>query len=406
MSKFEWTHQQSEALHDIADWLREPLTPANQVRKLFGYAGTGKSTMAKEINGMVGGRALPCAYTGKAASVMARKGLPGATTVHRLIYDPMGDGKEHVRKLEEELRLLERVEDKSRGLAMRLAAVRRSLEEAKKNSGPQFILKEESEISSAPLVLLDECSMVAQRMAEDLLSFGVRVLVMGDPAQLPPVRGTGFFMDGRIDNMLTDIRRQALDNPIIRLATDVREGRSLAYGDYGESSVVQKVTAEQAVGHEQVLCGTNKMRMNINARRRQIDERTSPFPQVGERLVCLRNDHDLGLLNGTLWNSLRDTAHPYDDDGQVYLSIEPEEGGQPLGIPAEASLFINEATADVSWRSRGQQFTYGYALTVHKSQGSQFDSVLIFDDWHNSESHRQWLYTGITRAAVRVTVVM
>ena len=160
------------------------------------------------------------------------------------------------------------------------------------------------------------------------------------------------------------------------------------------------------MGHEQVLCGTNKMRMNINARRRQIDERTSPFPQVGERLVCLRNDHDLGLLNGTLWNSLRDTAHPYDDDGQVYLSIEPEEGGQPLGIPAEASLFINEATADVSWRSRGQQFTYGYVLTVHKSQGSQFDSVLIFDDWHNSESHRQWLYTGITRAAVRVTVVM
>ena len=74
-----------------------------QVRKLFGFAGTGKSTLAQEINAMVGGAALACAYTGKAASVMAKKGLPGASTVHSLIYTPVGDGKQRVRELEEEL---------------------------------------------------------------------------------------------------------------------------------------------------------------------------------------------------------------------------------------------------------------------------------------------------------------
>ena len=97
----DWSPQQERALSDIEAWLREPPTVATQVRKLFGYAGTGKSTLAQEINAMVHGAALPCAYTGKAASVMAKKGLPGASTVHSLIYTPVGDGKARIKELEE-----------------------------------------------------------------------------------------------------------------------------------------------------------------------------------------------------------------------------------------------------------------------------------------------------------------
>lgn len=400
----EWSPQQDKALCEIQDWLKSPPTVHNQVRKLFGYAGTGKSTLAQEINAMVGGGALACAYTGKAASVMARKGLPGATTIHRLIYTPVGDGKERIKELEAELSMLEKVSEKSLGLSQRLTAVRRSLQEARANSGPQFILKEESEVSGAPLVILDECSMVGERMAEDLLSFGVRLLVLGDPAQLPPVKGTGYFTQGRPDNLLTEVHRQAKGNPIIDLATMIREGRVPEYGDYGTSRVCSRVNAEEAVAHNQVLCGTNKKRRAINNRHRQIDGRVGPFPNAGERLMCLKNDHKVGLLNGTIWNVVEDTPEPDPDDNQVFIRIEPEDGGMAMGLPAEASLFINEE-AGADWRSKGQHFTYGYAATVHKAQGSQWDEVLLFDDWNNRETYRNWLYTGVTRAAERLTLV-
>ncbi len=400
----DWSPQQEAALQDIQDWLKRPPTMAEQVRKLFGYAGTGKSTLAQEINAMVGGGALACAYTGKAASVMAKKGLPGASTIHSLIYTPVGDGKQRVKELEEELRMLERVQEKSIGLSKRLTAVRRSLEEARSNAGPQFVLKEESEVSYAPLVILDECSMVGERMAEDLLSFGVRLLVLGDPAQLPPVKGTGYFTQGSPHNMLTEVHRQARDNPIISIATAVREGRRIGLGDYGSTRVVTRVEAEDAVAHDQVLCGTNKKRQAINKRHRVLDGRHGAFPNAGERLICLKNNRELGLLNGTIWNAVEDTPQPDVDDEQVFLTIEPEEGGISMGVPAEISLFHGDM-GKADWRSRGQHFTYGYAVTVHKAQGSQWDNVLLFDDWPGADTHRNWLYTGVTRAAERLTLV-
>lgn len=399
-----WSPQQEKALKEVEEWLRRPPTLGEQVRKLFGYAGTGKSTLAQEINAMVGGAALACAYTGKAASVMAKKGLPGASTVHSLIYTPVGDGKQRIRELEAELSMLEKVQERSVGLAKRLTAVRRSLDEARSNSGPQFLLKEESEVSGAPLVILDECSMVGERMAEDLLSFGVRLLVLGDPAQLPPVKGTGYFTAGQPHNMLTEVHRQARDNPIINLATMVREGKRPELGEYGSTKVVTRVEAEDAIAHDQVMCGTNKKRQAINKRHRVLDGRHGAFPNAGERLICLKNNRELGLLNGTIWNATEDTAEPDVDDEQVFLQIEPEEGGVGMGVPAEISLFRDDMEK-ADWRSRGQHFTYGYAVTVHKAQGSQWDNVLLFDDWPNHETHRNWLYTGVTRAAERLTLV-
>lgn len=402
MPEIDWSPQQERALSGISEWLSEPTEPHNQVRKLFGYAGTGKSTLAREINNLVGGDALACAYTGKAASVMASKGLPNASTIHRLIYTPMGDGKQKIKELEEELRLIQKVKVKSPKLANRYSAVRRSLDEAKKNSGPQFILKEESEISKSSLVILDECSMINERMAEDLLSFGVRVLVLGDPAQLPPVRGTGYFTQGTPHDLLTEVHRQARGDPIIEIATMVREGKTPARGDYGISKVVDRVTAREALSHDQVLCGTNAKRRSINNRHRELEGYNTPLPQAGERLVCLKNNHDLGLLNGTLWDLVEDASEP-DDGGITHLRIMPEGGGQVLGVPAEASIFLDEDDKP-SWDSK-EQFTFGSCLTVHKSQGSQWDDVLLFDDWKHRDTYRNWLYTGVTRAAKRLTLV-
>lgn len=397
----DWSPQQEEALRGIQNWLRLPLETAPQIKRLFGFAGTGKSTLAQEINAMVHGEALPCAFTGKAASVMARKGLPNASTVHRLIYTPVGDGKQRVKELEEELRLLERVEDRSEAPHKRIMAVRRSLDEARRNQGPQFVLKEASAVQNAPLVILDECSMVGDRMAEDLLSFGTRVLVLGDPAQLPPVRGTGYFIEARPDYMLTEVHRQAKGDPIIDIATRIREGLPVPAGTYGQTRVIDgRIGAEDALSHDQVLTGTNARRRSINLRHRELAGH-SGLPKAGERIVCLKNNHTLGLLNGTLWDLQEDCPEP--DEGVAHIRIVPEEGGAELGVPVEVDLFEDDSTK-LPWGAK-EQFTYGYCLTVHKSQGSQWDEVLLFDDWPRPESKRNWLYTGVTRAANRLTLV-
>lgn len=401
----EWSPQQEEALRRAKAWVDDPSAP--QVHRLFGYAGTGKSTLAHELNAHVGGEALACAYTGKAASVMARKGLPGATTVHRLIYNPKDRDGTHLKQLQEELRLLEEVKVPSKGLLMRTEAVRRAVQEATAVSKqPQFILKEESEVSRAPLVILDECSMVNERMAQDLLSFGVKVLVLGDPAQLPPVRGTGFFIDAEPDSLLTEVHRQAKGNAIIEIATMIREGRRPRLGNYGEVTVCEKVDSQIALAADQVLCGTNKRRQAINNRHRQLAGHLDhgPMPFAGERVVCLKNNHDLGLLNGTLWDVVEDVDWS-PGEAQFHMRIVPDTGGLELGVPAEASIFLDEEQKP-QWGG-AEQFTYGYCLTVHKSQGSQWDNVLLFNDWSTrSDSYANWLYTGVTRAAERLTLVM
>ena len=89
------------------------------------------------------------------------------------------------------------------------------------------------------LIVIDECSMVDAELGRDLMSFGVPVLVLGDPAQLPPIQGGGFFTEAEPDAMLTEVHRQAQDDPIVRLSMEIRAGERLEPGDYGETEVVR-----------------------------------------------------------------------------------------------------------------------------------------------------------------------
>jgi exodeoxyribonuclease-5 len=397
-----WSPQQEQALTLARRWMDDPRAP--QTFYLAGYAGTGKTTIAKELWSHAGGRALSAAFTGKAASVMAAKGLPGATTVHRLIYTPAGED-DAVEDLRVELRALEAIREPDRRALLRMEALRRQMEELGGRSKPRFLLKEESEVSAAPLVILDECSMVSQRLGEDLLSFGTKVLVLGDPAQLPPVRGTGYFTDAAPDFFLTEIHRQAAESPILRLATIVREGRPLPRGEWGAARVVGGVTAAEACRADQLLCGTNAKRRAINARQRQLAARAGPWPLAGEKLVCLRNDHQLGLLNGTQWEASRDAEVDEEDEMVIHLAVRPDVGGPELEFQAERDLFVNDERK-AAFGSGLQAFTYGYGLTVHKAQASQWGSVILFADWPGRASYNQWLYTGITRAADELTVVV
>ena len=372
--------QQDDALLAVARWLKAAgSAKAPLVFRLFGYAGTGKTTLARRIAEDVDGDVLFAAFTGKAAQVMRNRGCAGARTIHSMIYRPRG----------------EKAADETGEL------------------GPSFSLNRASAVSKAKLVIIDECSMVDAELGRDLLSFGTPVLVLGDPGQLPPIKagegGGGFFTEHEPDVMLTEIHRQAEDNPIIALSREVREGGTPALGRYGESRVIAKadLDSEAVLAADQVLVGINRTRRLYNQRIRTLKNFSEPLPQADDKLVCLRNNTEKGLLNGGLW---RVTSVGRQTGPSVNLLVRSEDDG-PHGPSAKIRVlkdaFLN-GVESLSWQQRrnSDEFDFGYALTVHKAQGSQWDDLVLFDESYAFKDMRaRWLYTAITRAAERITIV-
>jgi exodeoxyribonuclease V len=373
----QFSPQQDEALKAVDAWLKKGRKP---LFRLFGYAGTGKTTLARYFAEQVSGDVQFAAFTGKAAQVLRSKGAANARTIHSLIYRPKGE---------------EEVADISTG---------------KMSMSPTFTLNRQSPVAKAKLIIIDECSMVDENLGKDLMSFGTPILVLGDPGQLPPISGGGYFTDHEPDHLLTEIHRQAQGNPIIRLAMDVREGREFMLGDYGTTQVISKneVTQELVLGADQVLVGTNRTRRRYNQRLRELKGFDAVYPQAGDKLVCLRNDPAKGLLNGSLWKvmtSSKETVKP-----GINLLVSPEDD-EPERSVAKIKLLkaqFEDPDATIAWdtKKRYDDFDYGYALTVHKAQGSQWNNVVLFDEsWAFKDMRSRWLYTAVTRAAERLTIV-
>ncbi|VVT19147.1 ATP-dependent RecD-like DNA helicase [Hoeflea sp. EC-HK425] len=369
--------QQDEALKAVSRWLKDGRTP---IFRLFGYAGTGKTTLAKYFAEHVDGEVLFAAFTGKAAQVLRARGAKNARTIHSLIYRPKGE---------------EEVSDEETG---------------KTTVSPLFSINRQSPLAQAALIIIDECSMVDEALGKDLMSFGTPILVLGDPGQLPPISGGGYFTEHEPDILLTEIHRQARDNPIIDLAMQVREGREIMHGDYGTAQVIGKneVDRDMVLDADQVLVGINRTRRRYNQRLRELKGFDQTYPQAGDKLVCLRNDPAKGLLNGSLWQvmtSSKETVKP-----GINLLVRPEDDDMDRGsakIKLLKSAF-DDPDLEVPWQTkkRYDDFDYGYALTVHKAQGSQWNSVVLFDEsFAFRDSRERWLYTAITRAAERLVIV-
>src|SRR5256886_5914558 len=145
--------------------------------------------------------------------------------------------------------------------------------------------------------------MVDAELGRDLMSFECPLLVLGDPAQLPPIAGGGFFTEAEPDAMLTEVHRQAQDDPIVRLSMQVREGQRLTPGDYGQTSVVTKnaFDPQRALETDQILVGRNATRRAYNTRLRERRGFDDPLPLAGDKLVCLRHNRRKGLFNRGPW---------------------------------------------------------------------------------------------------------
>jgi exodeoxyribonuclease-5 len=224
------------------------------------------------------------------------------------------------------------------------------------------------------------------------------------------VQGAGFFTADEPDVMLTEIHRQAADNPIIRMSMDIREGGYLEHGRYGESLVIPRsgVDRDAVLEADQVLAGRNKTRVAYNDRIRELKGLPHHEPVAGDRLVCLRNNPIKKLLNGQIWTAAEVKKR---SNARYSMTLDPDEPTTGKATQAKvvthAAFFSGEEDA-LSWPERRQydEFTFGYCLTVHKAQGSQWDNVYLFDESYVFREERaRWLYTAVTRASERITVV-
>ena len=354
---------QTAALDEIYAWLARP---HDLEFYLAGYAGTGKTTLAAQLIAEARARVCVATLTGKAASVLRRKGVGQAQTIHSLIYRPI-EGTDPI----------------------------------------EWGLAADSPLAYAQLLIVDEISMVGHDLADDLRSYGKKILVLGDPGQLPPIRGQGAFTSREPDVFLSEIHRQAAESPILRLATMARLGQPIPPSEDPAARVTPLTFNEVLAAPGQLICGTHRARWAITRRVRECD---GVIPVAGERVICRRNNHNLGLYNGllgTVVEVLDDGSN--DDEGRPFLSIKMDDLDAPIVTRVELTPFLEHADGirRPHLRRRGVElFDFGYVLTCHSAQGSEWPDVTVVDDSSAfREEASRWLYTALTRASERVTLL-
>lgn len=402
------TKEQGEAAHSIVSWLNSPSSKWDYI--LHGYAGTGKTYLLGELISGMNCAYWCCAPTGKAASVLAGK-LKGVTvmTVHQLLYQPAGQSLSELEALIEKGRAnpSPEMEKQIRDLKLKLS-----------KQGPSFSLKENLMVERGDLVIVDESSMVTSKMRGDFEDTGAKVLFVGDPGQLPPVGSSSWFTQEAPDFTLRDIQRQALDNPIIRLSMDIRNGEVDPKQYQTEACRILpkgKVDSASWLDFDQVLTGMNKTRCKINRFFRKSLGRGSPLPMAGEKLICIKNNlHGTPrVVNGVMFHAIEDVEFDPDDIHTAEVISMNYEGRELLQEPfytyhthKHYDYTLTEEPRD--FRKGLVELDYAYAITVHKSQGSEWDSVLLADDdfqKQDLEFRKKYLYTAVTRAKKKLLIV-
>jgi exodeoxyribonuclease-5 len=372
--------KQEEAANKIREWYKS----GNKEYYLAGYAGTGKSTIVNEVIARLKNdgklNVVYCAFTGKAASVLASKGNTPAVTIHSLIYKPMmiPNGKG----------------------GKKLEFVR--LDDFEGPSGDSLIWETD-------LIVLDECSMVNEKLANDLRAFNKPILVLGDPGQLPPVFGTGAFTERAPDYFLEEIHRQAADSAIIRIATMARNKQSIKKGDYGDVTVISRREITDYFHEDfdniQFICGSHTQRFALTKKFRlwRGFDPDALYPFKNEPVMCMKNNFKAGLYNGLMDITTEDSVQ---NAGAPTITINIRKGQYDSTL----NHFINTARCTKPEKERTfleiDEFDYAYAITCHKAQGSQWENVAVLDESYCFKGmSEKWLYTAITRAADRLVLL-
>ena len=369
---------------------------------IAGYAGAGKSTLVRFIieelktYGVKETDVCFACFTGKAAQVLLKKGNKNVITLHKLLYKSI---------------------PKESGGFVRIP-------------NPSIPYK---------IVVVDEVSMAPKTLMDLLFKHNVYVICLGDPFQLPPV-------DKKEDNHLLDaphifldeIMRQAQESEIIQLSMAIRENRPIEAFQGKEVQILNKkeLNTGMLTWADQILVATNATRVSINAQMRKLLN-FGEQPQDGDKIICLRNywdcfsDNEEPLVNGTIGilkdsfltkrylprivKSTNGLSHIdlimgdfISDSGMYFHSLEMDKkmidtGEFSLDWKTVYQLNRNPKTRDIP----PLEFTYGYAITCHKAQGSEWDKVLVIEEKFPFDriEHARWLYTAVTRSSEKLVLV-
>jgi exodeoxyribonuclease V len=391
---------QRDALAAIIKWFedggRYPFT-------LGGLAGTGKTTLAGLLGDVLPAGTKICyvAYTGKAVSVLRAK-LPArispddVSTIHRRLYQPQVTTICLISGL--------KIAGKE---ATRCPMHLRMPEPCLVRQQISFAQVDEP-LAGYSLIVADEASMIPEQLWRDLTCHGVPVLAIGDHGQLPPVRSAFSLMDNP-DFRLEEIHRQAAGSPILAVARWAREQGCIPPGWYGENVVKIKPHELGWIGlhprdSDMIICAKNATRMYHNAAMRAQYNRGGP-PSAGDVVICLRNNYDAGLFNGQR-GVVTAVGEPDEIKGEPVIDLSIDLDGLTVPWVGQVSSAQFESAETLATLPRDiALFGFGYALTCHKSQGSQAGSVIVIEeDWPIADRDK-WLYTAVTRAEHTLTVV-
>jgi exodeoxyribonuclease-5 len=296
-------------------------------------------------------------------------------------------------------------------------------------------------------IFVDEASMVGKEIWEDLLEYNIPIIAIGDHGQLPPVGADSFNLMQKPEFLLTEIHRQAKDNPIIKLSMIAREEGYIECGMYGTGIAklhwtdprCKKILKAYDKDSDLIaLCGMNRTRVEVNSLIRS-NYGYKGTPKVGERLICLKNNKKMNVMNGQIGNLINIKSI-----GPKFYEIQMRMDGQKFDIWAYVlksgfgKVFSKEAYEESNTRETKNElcdiiqkkyrekrpdyfmstderkackvdlFDFGYCVSVHKSQGSEWSRVILIDErnqYQSDDEFTRWLYTGITRAKDKLIMI-
>ena len=365
---------------------------------ISGYAGSGKSTLVRfiiEALDVDEDKVAYATFTGKAAEVLRKKGNKNAMTLHRLLYDsfpkPGGGFFRH----------------------------------------PKLTL-------DYTIIVVDEVSMVPKSMIDMLLRHKVFCIFLGDPGQLPQInKEESHTLLDNPDVFLDEIMRQAQESEIIRLTMKIREGENIDYGVGQDVIVIPKrdLTTGHLTWADTIITATNNTRHSINTQMRKLLGYEGELC-TGEKVIFKRNywedinDNGDALVNGTIgtvsdiFDSFVDIPKYIRNDRHriptIVCNFSPEAGSEYPCVSIDKDYLLKEEPC-VDWRVSYQigkmrnrigdilprQATYGYAITCHCAQGSEWDKGLVIEESFpfDKEEHKRWLYTAATRFSDKLVLV-
>ena len=389
MSKLTLSTDQQTVLDQVMAWID---TPVGDYLTIGGYAGTGKTTLTAFIRQEIFNKSpllkiAFCSYTGKAA-----------------------------RNLEEKLK-----ENKAIFSGDSVSTIHSLIYTAITNKQGNITGWKRRDYIDADLIIVDEASMVDPFILNDLLSYEVPIVAVGDHGQLPPI-GTNYSLMQSPHLTLTQIHRQEEDSPIIDVSILARTSGEIPVQKFGtgvikisrndpDSREILNEALESFNEETLIICGYNATRLRLNKELRARKDRYGDVPEAGDRVVALKNNHYSGIHNGAVGTI---TKILEEDKTGNWLLVKIDIDGQdkPYQGYIYKPQFNQKETIIGNLKDpdghQGDLFDFGYALTVHKAQGSQADSVILFEERFpksSDEEWRRWLYTAVTRAKQNLLIV-